>query len=233
MPVSLVLGLLAGARCRRRWAYQWAALGIGYLLRRHGLPPGNDPVALLQLLRPAAVTFGAEVDGAVVGVIEDEYGLTAVLEVGDTIGMLTEAQPPMPAPTSLLPPGGPGQPTVGLQLIVSGVAVPAAGATTAATSYRQLTEGRILGQRLAVRAEAACEVLDLILQETVVRSGILTGRRLEDLSPAQREIVEQFAQSLTNKFLHAPSQTLNQAAAAERAEMLALYQRIFDIPDSQ
>ena len=40
------------------------------------------------------------------------------------------------------------------------------------------------------------------------------------------------SRALTNKFLHGPSQTLNQAAAAERAEMLALYQRIYDIPDS-
>ena len=48
--------------------------------------------------------------------------------------------------------------------------------------------------------------------------------------PAQ--VLDQMSRSLTNKFLHAPSQTLNQAAAAERAEMLALYQRIYGIPDS-
>ena len=44
-------------------------------------------------------------------------------------------------------------------------------------------------------------------------------------------VLEQMSRALTNKFLHAPSRTLNQAAAAERAEILALYQRIYDIPD--
>ncbi len=41
-------------------------------------------------------------------------------------------------------------------------------------------------------------------------------RRLEDLTPEQRAIVEQFAQSLTNKFLHEPSIRLRSAAANGR-----------------
>ena len=41
-------------------------------------------------------------------------------------------------------------------------------------------------------------------------------RRLEDLTPRQRAIVEQFAQSLTNKFLHEPSIRLRAAAANGR-----------------
>ncbi|MDQ2666849.1 MAG: glutamyl-tRNA reductase [Gemmatimonadota bacterium] len=40
--------------------------------------------------------------------------------------------------------------------------------------------------------------------------------RLEDLTPGQRAIVEQFAQSLTNKFLHEPSIRLRAAAANGR-----------------
>ncbi len=47
------------------------------------------------------------------------------------------------------------------------------------------------------------------------------------------EVLEQMSRALANKFLHAPSQALNQAAAAERAEMLALYQRIYGFPDSE
>jgi glutamyl-tRNA reductase len=41
-------------------------------------------------------------------------------------------------------------------------------------------------------------------------------RRLEDLTPEQREVVRQFAQSLTNKFLHEPSIRLRAAAANGR-----------------
>jgi Glutamyl-tRNA reductase len=41
-------------------------------------------------------------------------------------------------------------------------------------------------------------------------------RRLEDLTPEQRAIVTQFAQSLTNKFLHEPSIRLRAAAANGR-----------------
>jgi type VII secretion protein EccE len=176
MPLSVAIGLLAGARWRGRWAYQWAALGIDYLLRRRALPPGSDPLALLQLLRPAAVTFGAEVDGSVVGVIEDQYGLTAVLEIGDTTGLLAQAQPSMPAPASLLPPSSPGQPSVRLQLIVSGAAVPGAGGATAATSYRQLTEGRVL---------AAQRVL---LAVQVRRAGFTTDELRRCMSSAVRRV---------------------------------------------
>jgi glutamyl-tRNA reductase len=41
-------------------------------------------------------------------------------------------------------------------------------------------------------------------------------RRLGDLSPAQREVVEHFSQSLMNKFLHEPSVRLRAAAANGR-----------------
>jgi glutamyl-tRNA reductase len=44
----------------------------------------------------------------------------------------------------------------------------------------------------------------------------LALRRLEDLTPEQRAIVKQFAQSLTNKFLHEPSIRLRAAAANGR-----------------
>jgi glutamyl-tRNA reductase len=47
------------------------------------------------------------------------------------------------------------------------------------------------------------------------------------------EVLEQMSKALANKFLHGPSQALNQAGAAERAEMLALYQRIYNFPDPE
>ena len=45
------------------------------------------------------------------------------------------------------------------------------------------------------------------------------------------QVLEQLARGLTNKFLHAPTQALNQAGEAERAELLALYQRVYQFPD--
>jgi glutamyl-tRNA reductase len=41
-------------------------------------------------------------------------------------------------------------------------------------------------------------------------------KRLGDLTPEQRAVVEHFAQSLTNKFLHEPSVRLRAAAANGR-----------------
>src|SRR6266542_3797683 len=54
----------------------------------------------------------------------------------------------------MLPPPSPDQPAIRLQLLVAGVAAPApgAGAATPASSYRQLTEGRILSQQRAFLA---------------------------------------------------------------------------------
>lgn len=48
------------------------------------------------------------------------------------------------------------------------------------------------------------------------RELVLVLRRLGELTPEQRAIVEQFAQSLTNKFLHEPSVRLRGAAANGR-----------------
>jgi len=45
------------------------------------------------------------------------------------------------------------------------------------------------------------------------------------------QVLDQFARGLTNKFLHAPTQALNQAGEAERAELLALLHRVYQLPD--
>jgi glutamyl-tRNA reductase len=46
------------------------------------------------------------------------------------------------------------------------------------------------------------------------------------------QVLEQLARGLTNKFLHAPTQALNQAGDAERAELVAMFERIYRIPDA-
>jgi glutamyl-tRNA reductase len=64
--------------------------------------------------------------------------------------------------------------------------------------------------------------------------------RLAELERAKRllangtppdQVVEQLARGLTNKFLHGPTQALNAAGEAERAELLALFQRVYHLPE--
>ena len=45
------------------------------------------------------------------------------------------------------------------------------------------------------------------------------------------QVLELLARGLTNKFLHAPTQALNQAGDAERAQLVAAFERIYNIPD--
>jgi glutamyl-tRNA reductase len=51
------------------------------------------------------------------------------------------------------------------------------------------------------------------------------------LSPEQA--LDLLARGLTNKFLHAPTQALSQAGDAERAELVAVFERIYRIPDDK
>jgi len=45
-------------------------------------------------------------------------------------------------------------------------------------------------------------------------------------------VLEQLARGLTNKFLHAPTQALNTAGDAERAELVALFERVYKLPSN-
>jgi glutamyl-tRNA reductase len=57
------------------------------------------------------------------------------------------------------------------------------------------------------------------------------ARRLLAGGTPPEQVLEQLARGLTNKFLHAPTQALNQAGDAERAELVAMFERIYRIPD--
>ncbi|MBT8224565.1 MAG: type VII secretion protein EccE [Dactylosporangium sp.] len=154
-PISLVLLVVAFGRARRRWLYQWIGQGARYFGRRRTLPSGSPPAAVLGLLRPGAIITSIEIGGVPVGIVEDAYGLTAVLEAGDTTGVLAEKGVALPGLAAFLPAAASDQPTVRLQLLLTGVAAPSThllGTTAAATSYRQLTEGRILAQQRALLA---------------------------------------------------------------------------------
>jgi type VII secretion protein EccE len=150
-----LLGLGLG-RLRHRPLYAWCVTALRYASRTRRLAPGAGPAALLALVEPTALTGEVDLGGERVGVVEDAAGLTAVLELGDTAGLLGEATL-LPAPADLLPAPVPETPSMCVQLLVTGVPAPAlrVAAGLPATSYRHLTEGRVpagLRALLAVRA---------------------------------------------------------------------------------
>lgn len=55
-------------------------------------------------------------------------------------------------------------------------------------------------------------------------------RLLANGTPAEQAL-DQLARGLTSKFLHGPTQALNRAGEAERAELLALFQRVYHLPE--
>ncbi len=59
------------------------------------------------------------------------------------------------------------------------------------------------------------------------------ARRLLLAGTPPEQVLEALSRGLTNKFLHAPTQALNLAGDAERAELVALFQRIYQIPDGK
>jgi glutamyl-tRNA reductase len=59
------------------------------------------------------------------------------------------------------------------------------------------------------------------------------ARRLLTAGTGAEQVLEQLARGLTNKFLHAPMQALNNAGAADRAELLALLHHLYELPDAK
>jgi glutamyl-tRNA reductase len=57
------------------------------------------------------------------------------------------------------------------------------------------------------------------------------ARRLLANGTPPEQVLDQLARGLTNKFLHGPTQALNNAGEAERAELLALFQRVYHLPE--
>ncbi|MDT5037924.1 MAG: hypothetical protein QOE03_3109 [Micromonosporaceae bacterium] len=183
-PLAAGILLVAFGRIRRRWAYEWLGLGSRFLGRRRTLAAGADAADLLGLLRPAAVITSVDVDAAAVGVIADTFGLTAVIELGDPAALLADATPLTASPAELLPAANPAQPKVRLQLLVAGMPAPSlrAGSGSSATSYRQLTEGRILAlQRsfLAIHVHRAGGFGDAELRRALSSAVRRVRRRLD------------------------------------------------------
>jgi glutamyl-tRNA reductase len=115
----------------------------------------------------------------------------------------------------------------------------------------------IVKDNLQIRREAVVQAEAMIAEQTehflrwlegrsiVPTITALTGHydavRLAELERARRlllngsppeDVIDALARGLTNKFLHAPLAALNQAGDAERAELIALLQRIYRLSDS-
>jgi type VII secretion protein EccE len=155
MTVVVMLAM-TWLRLRGRWAFEWFGTWMTYPGRKHTVPVGDSPTALLEFAAPGAQVRQADLAGDPAAVIVDGHGLTAILELGDPTALLVEDLVSLPSPAALLPAPGVDQPPCHLQLLVSGVPAPAVrtGNGTSASSYRRLTEGRLLGHvrtLLAVR----------------------------------------------------------------------------------
>ncbi len=59
------------------------------------------------------------------------------------------------------------------------------------------------------------------------------ARRLLAGGMPAEQVLDQFARGLTNKFLHAPTQALNRAGEAERAELRVTLERLYQLPDDE
>ena len=114
----------------------------------------------------------------------------------------------------------------------------------------------IVRDNLQIRKEAVVQAEQMIATQTEIFLRWLEGRAVvptitaihghhEELRAAEPErakrllqngtppeqVLEALSRGLTNKFLHAPTQALNQAGEAERLELVALFQRIYQLPD--
>ncbi len=57
------------------------------------------------------------------------------------------------------------------------------------------------------------------------------ARKMLAAGDSPEKVLEALARGLTNKFLHAPLSALNGAGEAERAELIALFQHVYKLPD--
>lgn len=167
---TVILLLTIWIRARHRWLFEWAGIGLCYLVRRRTLvtdpPTPTGGPAPLDLVAPRArVLTDVLPDGA--AAIADDGGLTAMLELGDPDDLLPDRPPVLPSPASLLPPPDPFLPPTRVQLVLTTIAAPsgAGHGGAAAASYRQLTDGRIPRQERAVLAVRVFRVEDRSLPD--------------------------------------------------------------------
>ncbi|MGC4853702.1 type VII secretion protein EccE [Micromonospora sp. DT4] len=189
----LVAALLVAVICvrlRGRWLFEWLGTAAGHATRRRGLGERASPTELLDLVAPGTTVRSTELSSGPAAVLEDTGGMVVLLELGDPGDVLGDTSRAIPAPSALLPTPGPDVPPVRIQLLLTGTAAPApAAGGTVGTSYRQLTDGRLIGRERAVLAirvlradgwtpEALHRALAGTARRIVRRLGPLTARPL-------------------------------------------------------
>nr|WP_091090747.1 type VII secretion protein EccE [Micromonospora nigra] len=218
--LAVLLLPVAWCRFRGRWGYEWLRTALSYLTRRRTLPPGADPAALLGLVDAGAVVGSTELAGGAAAVLDDPAGLVAMLEIGDPNDLLGDTAHVLPAPAALLPGAGADGPPVRVQLLLCGFAAPtvAAGSGAAGTSYRQLTDGRLVGGEravLAVRVLRADGWSDEALRRALAGTVRRIVRRLGTV-PA-RPLGEQPALRLLGELAHHDGQPVRESWPAVRS----------------
>jgi type VII secretion protein EccE len=146
---ALAIGSAAWVRVRRRWLFEWLGVGLRYLARGRELAANAGASALLGLVAPTArVVPDALPDGS--ALVDDGHSLAVLLEL-DEPAHLRDVRA-LPAPAVLWSAAGRHRSLTHVQLVLSAVPAPAAGAGggAAVTSYRQLTAGRVLAHGRAV-----------------------------------------------------------------------------------
>ena len=97
----------------------------------------------------------------------------------------------------------------------------------AAFGVRQSAANLSLGCRMA----STKTLSTFIVRHDELRAAeVERARRLIVGGAPADAVLDQFARRLTSKFLHAPTQALNQAGPAERGELLSLLHRIYKLP---
>ena len=201
-PLAGALLVLAWCRVRQRWLYEWLGIGLGYLTRRRATIPDGARTTLLDLVAPDTVRYPVDLAGSSAVLLDDPEGVVALLELGDRADLLADGGRHLPSPATLLP-AEPGQtPPVRIQLVLSAAVAPAIGGGLAATSYRQLTQGRPARWERAVLAvrviraegwpeEALRQTLASTVRRIVRRSGPLPVRPLGE--PAALRVFAELA----------------------------------------
>jgi glutamyl-tRNA reductase len=68
--------------------------------------------------------------------------------------------------------------------------------------------------------------------DTLGAAELERARRLLANGAPVEHVLDQLARRLTNKFLHRPTQALNQAGEPERTELLSVLHRIYQLPEA-
>ncbi|WP_236717932.1 type VII secretion protein EccE [Actinoplanes sp. TFC3] len=152
--VALIILVVTWLHLRGRWAFEWFGTALRYSRRNHLVSVDSAPTALLGFVAPGSRVEQTELAGDPAAIIVDGQGYTAVLELGDPTGLLAEDITTIPSPASLLPPTATEHPPCRIQILLTGAPAPSlrAGGGTPANSYRQLSEGRLLGYSRAFLA---------------------------------------------------------------------------------